>query len=244
MTHSYNISGMTCQNCVRKVKDALEKIPGVNAANVNLNTGKAEIEMKKHISTQDLQNALTPLKDYKISEDSGDYSHSLMAEENKSWFETYKPLVIIFIFITGISLLTSISNSVFDWHKFMNNFMAGFFLTFSFFKFLDLKGFAESYSTYDLLAKKVNVYGYIYPFIELALGIAYLISFNPFITNSLTIIVMGFSSIGVIQSVLDKKKIKCACLGSVFNLPMSTITIIEDLLMVAMAVMGLIAMGS
>lgn len=243
MTHSYNISGMTCQSCVRKVKDALQNLPDVIAANVNLNTGKAEIEMKKHISTQDLQNALTPLKDYKISEDSGDYSHSLMTDENKSWLETYKPLVIIFIFITGISLLTSISNDLFDWHKFMNNFMAGFFLTFSFFKFLDLKGFSESYSTYDLLAKKVNIYGYIYPFIELALGIAYLISFNPFITNLVTIIVMGFSSIGVIQSVLDKKKIKCACLGSVFNLPMSTITIIEDLLMVAMAVMGLIAMG-
>jgi hypothetical protein len=47
---------------------------------------------------------------------------------------------------------------------------------------------------------------------------------------------MGFSSIGVIQSVLNKKKIQCACLGAVFNLPMSTVTIIEDLLMVSMAV--------
>ena len=47
---------------------------------------------------------------------------------------------------------------------------------------------------------------------------------------------MGFSSIGVIQSVVDKKKIKCACLGAVFNVPMTTVTIIEDLLMVVMAV--------
>jgi hypothetical protein len=52
---------------------------------------------------------------------------------------------------------------------------------------------------------------------------------------------MGFSSIGVIQSVLDKRKIRCACLGAVFNLPMSTVTIIENLLMVVMAAFMLAA---
>ncbi len=239
MTHSYNVSGMTCESCSENVKEAILKLPDVTSADVNLKDGKAVIEMKKHIGISELQNALSQSGKYKISEDNSDYTHSMMTEENRSWLETYKPLVIIFIFITGISIITAIDTS-FDWHKLMNNFMAGFFLVFSFFKLLDLKGFAESYSTYDLLAKTVNAYGYIYPFIELALGIAYLISFNPFITNLATIIVMGFSSIGVIQSVLDKKKIKCACLGSIFNLPMSTITIIEDLLMVAMAAMGLI----
>ena len=117
----------------------------------------------------------------------------------------------------------------------MQYFMAGFFITFSFFKFLDLKGFAESYSMYDVLAKKMPAYGFVYPFIELGLGIAYLINFNMQITNIATILIMGFSSIGVIQSVMHKKRIQCACLGAVFNLPMSTVTIIEDLLMVVMA---------
>jgi hypothetical protein len=114
--------------------------------------------------------------------------------------------------------------------------MAGFFLVFSFFKFLDLKGFATSYAMYDVVAKKIPVYGFIYPFLELGLGIAYLINFDPVITNWATIIIMAISSMGVIQSVLNKKKIQCACLGAVFNLPMSTVTIIEDLLMVGMAV--------
>lgn len=57
-----------------------------------------------------------------------------------------------------------------------------------------------------------------------------------------TIIVMGFNSIGVIQSVVNKKKIRCACLGAVFNLPMSTVTIMEDLLMVVMSGMMLAGM--
>ncbi len=152
-----------------------------------------------------------------------------------SMLETYKPLIIIFLFIAGVSTITSVSDGVLDGMGWMNNFMAGFFIVFAFFKMLDLRGFADSYAMYDLLAKRVKAYGYVYPFIELGLGIAYLTSFFPAFTYIATIVIMGFSSIGVIQSVLNKSKIRCACLGSVFNLPMSTVTIIEDLLMVAMA---------
>ena len=121
----------------------------------------------------------------------------------------------------------------------MQYFMAGFFIVFSFFKFLNLTGFAESYAMYDILAKRVKVYGLVYPFIELILGVAYLTGFEPTITYIATICIMGFSSIGVIQSVLDKKKIRCACLGAVFNLPMSMVTIIENLIMVLMALIML-----
>jgi hypothetical protein len=124
----------------------------------------------------------------------------------------------------------------------MNVFMAGFFLTFSFFKMLDLNGFAESYSMYDIVAKKIKAWGYIYAFIELGLGIAYAANFQPLGTNLVTLIVMTVSIIGVLQSVFNKRKIKCACLGAVFNLPMSTVTIIEDLLMIAMSGIMLITM--
>ncbi|WP_411332477.1 MauE/DoxX family redox-associated membrane protein [Riemerella anatipestifer] len=100
---------------------------------------------------------------------------------------------------------------------------------------LNLKGFAESYVMYDVVAKRLPAWAYIYAFTELALGIAFLINFNPLVTNSLIFIVMSISIIGVLQSVLNKKKIQCACLGAVFNLPMSTVTIIEDALMIAMS---------
>jgi uncharacterized membrane protein YphA (DoxX/SURF4 family) len=124
----------------------------------------------------------------------------------------------------------------------MEHFMAGFFLVFSFFKMLNLQGFAETYSTYDIVAKKWNGWGYVYAFIELALGIAFLIGFNPLITNGVTFVVMSLSIIGVLQSVMNKRKIRCACLGAVFNLPMSTVTIIEDALMIAMSFIMLMTM--
>jgi hypothetical protein len=75
----------------------------------------------------------------------------------------------------------------------------------------------------------------VYAFIELALGLAYATGFQPILTNIITFAVMLVSIIGVLQSVLNKRKIKCACLGAVFNLPMSTVTIIEDALMIAMS---------
>lgn len=238
MTHTYQISGMTCGSCEAKVKGALLTLP--DATNVEMTRSTATITMEKHITLNDLQNAIGTDGKYKITAT----QHNEIAEQTKSWFATYKPLLLIFFYITLVSVLVSINiqQSTFSIHNFMNVFMAGFFLTFSFFKLLDVKGFAESYSMYDIVAKRIKAYGFIYPFIELALGIAFLTGFNPFVTNITTLIVMTISIIGVLQSVLNKQKIQCACLGAVFNLPMSTVTIIEDALMIAMSAGMLILM--
>ena len=231
MTHSYTVNGITCSACIAKVTSKLLAHPEITAAEVTLDQ-KAVITMRKHLSLNELQEAIGNDTKYKINKDaSAQPLHSMEAQETKSWIATYKPLLIIGTFILGVSALTA--NGSF--HMGMNYFMAGFFLVFSFFKMLDLKGFASSYAMYDLLAMKVPVYGYIYPFIELGLGLSYLSGYNPIVTNWVTVIVLGLSSIGVIRSVLNKQKIRCACLGAVFNLPMSTVTIVEDMLMVAMA---------
>jgi hypothetical protein len=74
------------------------------------------------------------------------------------------------------------------------------------------------------------------------LGIAFAIDFKPLVTNIVTLVVMTVSIVGVLQSVLNKRKIQCACLGAVFNLPMSTVTIIEDALMIVMSAVSIIYM--
>jgi hypothetical protein len=118
--------------------------------------------------------------------------------------------------------------------------MAGFFIAFSFFKLLNLKAFADSYSMYDIIAEKIKIWGYIYAFLEVVLGILYVINFNPILLNTFTALLMSVSLIGVLKSVLNKKKIQCACLGTIFNLPMSTLTIVEDSLMIVMSLAMLI----
>ncbi len=223
---------MTCANCEAKVKSALLSLPDVTSAEVSKETNSATITMSRHIALADLQNAIGANGKYRISAP----HHSETTMQAKSWFETYRPILLIFAYITGITLLIQLTNHHFMFMQWMQHFMAGFFLTFSFFKMLDLKGFAESYAMYDVVAKRIPAWGYVYALLELALGIAYVVNFNPLLTNIATAGIMSVSIIGVLQSVLNKQKIQCACLGAVFNLPMSTVTIIEDGLMIAMSI--------
>ncbi|WP_310554806.1 MauE/DoxX family redox-associated membrane protein [Flavobacterium sp.] len=229
MIHTYKLTGMTCSSCEAKVKSAIQNIENVTNVEVSKAENSATITMDKHIALKGLQKVLD--NKYQISS----INHIEIEEQTTSWFETYKPILLLFFYITIVTLLAQQGNHHFNFMQWMQHFMAGFFLVFSFFKLLNLKGFADSYVMYDVLAKRFPLWAYLYVFIELGLGIAFLIDFNPILTNSITFVVMSISIIGVLQSVLNKEKIQCACLGSVFNLPMSTVTIIEDALMIAMS---------
>jgi copper chaperone CopZ len=232
MTHTYTLTGMTCSGCEAKVKHNLSEIPAVTNVVVSKDTHTAVITMTRHIDTPVLQQALGGATGkYHISESEPVEN----AETTQSWIETYKPILLIFGFITLVTLLVEAQSAAFDYMRAMRHFMAGFFLVFSFFKFLNLKGFAESYVMYDVLARKIPAWAYLYAFVEFWLGIAYLINYRATVTNTATFVVMSISIIGVLQSVLNKRKIQCACLGAVFKLPMSTVTIIEDGLMIAMS---------
>ena len=240
MIHTYQFTGMTCGGCETTVKSKILMLPDVTAVEVSKDTKIATITMEKHIALSELQKTLGGSEGkYQISA----LQHNETAEQAKSWFETYKPLLLIFGFVTLVAFVMQINNDAFDVMQFMQHFMAGFFLVFSFFKFLDLKGFAESYAMYDVIAKRIPAWGYIYPFIELGLGLAFCINYQPNLTNIITLIIMSISIIGVLQSVLNKSKIQCACLGAVFKLPMSSVTIIEDGLMIAMSAAMLFLMN-
>ena len=228
-----SIQGMHCGSCVSKVTQALA--PLASSVEVTLNPPSASLKGCSATMSQ-INKALAQVGDYKASKDATPFQ----LESEKSWLSTYQPLLTIVAYILGVSLLVELGQPTFEHTRSMTHFMAGFFLVFSFFKMLNIRAFASSYAMYDLLAMRWQAYGLIYPFIELGLGIAYLTDYKPYTTNLITLIVMAFSSLGVIQSVMNKQKIRCACLGTVFNLPMSTVTIIEDLLMAGMAAWMLI----
>ncbi len=233
MKHTYRVLGMTCASCVEKVKKALLAVEGVSSAEVELKTGMVQVSMSHHIGVKALQKALRPLKKYSLEEiEQGNLEDRSVSKKTLS---TYWPLILVVLYIIGATAYLSYIQDSYEWTVWMPNFMGLFFLAFGFFKLLDVPGFAASYLSYDIPTKEWPIWGYIYPFVEVALGLSFLLRFEPLWTNVATVLIMGVSIIGVIQSVLQKRAIKCACLGTGFNLPMSTVTIMEDGLMIAMA---------
>ena len=231
---------MTCEACEYKIQHVLSQIPSVNSVTAKHSDNSIKIESLEKINKSVIIETLKPHAKYALIDNSDlpiDVSNSLSETQSNQYY----PLFLIAGFITVVSFLTSFQKDVyiaenFEIKMFLHNFMTGFFLVFSFFKLLDVKAFAESFQMYDLLAAKLPVYGKVYPFIELGLGILCLIHYQLYYVYIADIIIMGFGALGVIQSVLDERKIQCACLGSVFNLPMSTITIIENSLMVLIGI--------
>ncbi|MDX1462921.1 MAG: heavy metal transporter, partial [Marinirhabdus sp.] len=186
------------------------------------------------IPTEQLKNAL-PEK-YTLTEKNVFGTPSATEKEaidTPSKLKQLQPLFLIFGFMFLVNIL--VHYATWNTSAFMLDFMASFFFIFSFFKFLDIKGFAASFSMYDPIAQRVPFYGKIYPFLELALGILFLIRFQVNVALIATIVILGVTTIGVTRVLMADKTVQCACLGSVLNLPMTLATFIENAIMIVMA---------
>jgi len=251
MTHTYDITGMHCQSCVGRITSALRGVAGITSADVTLKPPRATVRMDRHVDTGALNEAVKTAGDYRLSETADampakghDRAASTANSTDAESPENLWPLFLIVGYIAGTVALVAFATRDYSAHALMNHFMGGFFLVFSFFKFLDLRGFADAYRSYDIIARRVPVYGFVYPFLELGLGIAYVVNFQPIFTNVFTLVLMLVSSIGVLKTLLDKRAIRCACLGTVLKLPMTKVTLVEDLGMAAMAAAMLVLLLS
>ena len=108
-------------------------------------------------------------------------------------------------------------------------------MLFSFLKLLNIKGFSLTFSRYDLLGKNIPGFAISYPFLEFCLGVAFLTNSLLIAANLATLIFMISQSIGVGNVLRKKEIIQCACLGSSINLPVSYLTLIENLVMGSMS---------
>jgi hypothetical protein len=165
--------------------------------------------------------------------------HNTIKKLPRYTVQDFVPLIIIFSLIGLITLGHQLYYG-FEFMAGMRILMAAFFLTFGLFKAINLAGFAEAYSIYDLIAQRFYWYGYIYPFLELFLGVAYLLKCNLFTINIITLVLMSVSAAGVFNELRKGKTIVCACLGTVFKIPMTYVTLAEDLIMATMALVMLL----
>jgi len=201
----------------------------------------------------DRQERFTASKDVQMNESSDTHcAHCGVVETIRpsllsritSTLQLYMPLIIVFVLITA---WTGVHQSIigFNLHFAMHDFMGGFFLIFGFLKIINWKKFALSFKVYDPFAARSTIYAYLYPLIEIVLGVAYQFRLQPeIIFNITTVVILTASSIGVVRSLREKNAVTCACLGGFFNIPISWVTVAENALMIFMAIFMQIVYGS
>lgn len=253
MERRFGVEGMHCGSCVAKVTAALRGVEGVESAEVGLSPPSARVVAGDGVEFGDLAAAVRGAG-YRLTEptsndgddgpgesDGREHRHGAVSTEagdlaaGSASKESLYPLVLIVALITGATVVTNATRGGWSWGSWMADFMGGFFLVFGGFKLLDLPGFVTAYRRYDLVAARVPAWGWAYPFVELGLAAMFLGRWMPMAASIATLALMLVGAAGVLLALRAKTKIRCACLGTALNLPMTTVTLVEDLAMAAMA---------
>jgi copper chaperone CopZ len=227
--YKIKISGMTCSRCEATVSEAIQGLKDVIEVSVSLKSNAADIKTEKNISIKDIQNVLPN----KFTAHNYETHKTQKAAAEPSYLKKLYPLGLILFYISIASTLLNLEST---FEHFMIDFMGLFFIVFSFFKFLDYQSFPKSFAMYDPLAKNITIYGWIYPFIETVLGLMFIFRVQIILSLILTIVFLGITTIGVIKTLKNKEQIQCACLGTAIKLPMTVATLIENGIMIVMAI--------
>jgi len=150
---------------------------------------------------------------------------------------SYWPVAFLYIVAAGASLYST------GWHAYpdyMSHLMGWVLVFFGLIKLSDVAGFADGFRGYDPLARRSIVYAQVYPFLEIALGVLFLLQLLLVPATLVTLFIYSASLYGALQSMLKKETLHCVCLGTYFKLPLSTVTILEAGFMIVMCIWMLV----
>lgn len=241
-------TNMTCESCVSKLQPHLDTLDSVRSWKTDLSDPRRLVrvtvendsdraDVAKAISAAGFQptelvDAAPPL----VTLGRSASVDTTFATKPAFRILTYGPLFLVVAYVVAATGYVEWLSDGWNGSRAMRNFMGFFFLGFAFFKLLNVPKFADAFSGYDIIAKRSRTYALAYPLIEVLLGGMFLLNFLPAVASLGTIFVLGVGLWGVITAVRKRQTIQCACLGTAFNLPMSIVTIIENSVMVVMAV--------
>ena len=227
---SFRVDGLKCHSCLERIRSSMVSID----PNVQVTLHPPLLQLATTMSAAQIN---TYLKNCNVPYEVN-YNDIISRILSKLPF---LPIILIVGSIAAFAYAVQI-NQPFDQILFMHQFMGGVFVTLSTLKIANLKSFVSAFSAYDLLAQKLRIYAWAYPFIEFAIGLGYLLNRSYRTLNIITFILMSVSSIGVAIALAQKKKLVCACLGGgYFKMPMTYVTLIEDGAMAIMALVCLLA---
>ena len=228
MNEVYKVSGMTCDGCANSIKEALELNKLISSVNISLENENINISSDKSFTVNELNSLIENLGNYKIYEEN-------IFSKIIEYFSSKKTLLLALSLVLISSLSLHIGEDNFELNEWMVSYMGIFFLLFSFLKLIDVKGFSGSFKKYDLISKIIPSFAITYPFIELFLALTFLSGYFLITSYIMTLLFMTSQFFGVFISLQKKEVIKCACMGSSINIDISTLTLIENLVMILMS---------
>ena len=229
MNEVYKVSGMTCDGCANSIKEALELNNLISSVNISLENENINISSDKSFTVNELNSLIENLGNYKIYEEN-------IFSKIIEYFSSKKTLLLALSLVLISSLSLHIGEDNFELNEWMVSYMGIFFLLFSFLKLIDVKGFSGSFKKYDLISKIIPSFAITYPFIELFLALTFLSGYFLITSYIMTLLFMTSQFFGVFISLQKKEVIKCACMGSSINIDISTLTLIENSVMILMSI--------
>ncbi len=155
---------------------------------------------------------------------------------------TYQPIIAIFsvTFLMAISTAYAMT-AAFPPIRILELFIAFSMCVLGIMKLRDLSSFSVQFLSYDLLARKVVPYSYVYPFAEAGAGILMIAGVWTFLSAPAALFIGTVGAISVFKAVyVDKRELKCACVGGDSSVPLGFVSLTENLMMVAMAIWMLV----
>ena len=151
---------------------------------------------------------------------------------------TYKPVIALFsvAFVMAIAVIWVALGTVFtgrtvEWFISISMVLLGLQ------KLQDVERFATMFLNYDLLAQRWVRYGYVYPFVETGAGVLMMVGVLTWLSAPAALFVASIGAASVFKAVyIDKRELKCACVGGDRKVPLGFVSLTENLMMVGMAV--------
>ena len=158
---------------------------------------------------------------------------------------SYTPVLVVFAVAALIALAvaylrfgTPVDISV------LPTFIATAMVLLAMLKLQDVERFSTMFLNYDLLARRWVPYGYIYPFAELGAGVLMLAGVLTWLSAPVALFIGGIGAVSVFKAVyVDRRELKCACVGGSSNVPLGFVSLTENLMMIGMAVWMLAGPG-
>ncbi|WP_289132978.1 MauE/DoxX family redox-associated membrane protein, partial [uncultured Spongiibacter sp.] len=152
--------------------------------------------------------------------------------------KTYRPVIVLFVMaaLTAIAASFSSSGDAFT-IKTAEWFVSFAMVLLAMLKLQDVEKFSTMFLNYDLLAKRWVPYGYVYPFAE---GLAGVLMVSGALTWIAAPVALFIGTVGAVSGFkgvyIDKRELKCACVGGSSNVPLGFISLTENLMMLGMAI--------